>query len=122
MPSIDVAMARSLRGGVWGSVMSSMAATIEKRQIMSTVENVGNQSQAPMNANSNVPPFLQNQPTHTAHSTAPAPVASGASAPPQYAEFDVSKSGGKEDGDALPAMPSWEGAGSKKVAVEEEVE
>lgn len=43
MPSIDVAMARSLRGGVWGSVMSSMAATIEKRQIMSTVENVGNQ-------------------------------------------------------------------------------
>ncbi|KAL3306635.1 fibroin-3 related protein [Colletotrichum asianum] len=153
MPSIDVAMARSLRGGVWGSVMSSMAATIEKRQIMSTVENVGNQccgnccgccdtpkgtphkyldepyssnqgykSQAPMNANSNVPPFLQNQPTHTAHSTAPAPVASGASAPPQYAEFDVSKSGGKEDGDALPAMPSWEGAGSKKVAIEEEVE
>ncbi|KAF5514955.1 hypothetical protein CGCF413_v000872 [Colletotrichum fructicola] len=214
MPSIDVAMARSLRGGVWGSVMSSMAAAIEKRQIMSTVENVGNQvndvktafsswdncmsvnyckwpvigvmivggliifsivwciircaccglscccqccyclkccgnccgccdtpkgtphkyldepyssnqgykSQAPMNANSNVPPFLQNQPTHTAHFTAPAPVASGASAPPQYAEFDVSKSGGKEDGDALPAMPSWEGAGSKKVAIEEEVE
>ncbi|KAF9879248.1 hypothetical protein CkaCkLH20_03481 [Colletotrichum karsti] len=212
MPSIDVAMARSLRGGAWGSVMSSVAATIERRQIMSTVESAGNQikdvktafsswdncmaasfckwpvigvmivggliifsivwciircaccglscccqccyclkccgnccgccdtpkgtphkyldesygppnqgykSQAPMNAP--VAPFYNNQPTHTAHSTAP--VATGAApAPPQYAEFEVSKSGNAGDGDALPAMPSWEGAGSKKVAVEEEVE
>ncbi|POR36150.1 Uncharacterized protein TPAR_03652 [Tolypocladium paradoxum] len=39
--------------------------------------------------------------------------------PPQYAEFDTSKKGGE---DALPHMPSWEGAGSKKVMVEEEVE
>uniref|UniRef100_A0A0L0NMR2 Fibroin-3 n=1 Tax=Tolypocladium ophioglossoides (strain CBS 100239) TaxID=1163406 RepID=A0A0L0NMR2_TOLOC len=37
--------------------------------------------------------------------------------PPQYAEFDVSKKGGE---DALPHMPSWEGAGSKKVMLEEE--
>ncbi|KAK3695114.1 hypothetical protein B0T22DRAFT_93866 [Podospora appendiculata] len=38
---------------------------------------------------------------------------------PQYAEFDVSK---KDHEDALPAMPQWEGPGSKKVkvAVEEE--
>ena len=36
--------------------------------------------------------------------------------PPQYAEFDT----GKKDADSLPAMPSWEGAGSKKVLVEEE--
>lgn len=44
--------------------------------------------------------------------------------PPQYAEFDVSKSSGARiHEDALPAMPSWEGAGSKKVMVEgEEVE
>jgi len=36
-----------------------------------------------------------------------------------YAEFDVSKKpAGSED--ALPVMPSWEGAGSKKVMVEEE--
>lgn len=44
--------------------------------------------------------------------------------PPQYAEFDVSKnSGAGIHEDALPAMPSWEGAGSKKVLVEgEEVE
>ncbi|KAL0939099.1 fibroin-3 related protein [Colletotrichum truncatum] len=208
MPTIDVAMARSLRGGVWGSVMSSMAASIQRRQIMSTVENAGNQindvktalsswdncmsvnyckwpvigviivggliifsivwciircaccglscccqccyclkccgnccgccdtpkgtphkylddqygstnqgykSQAPMHAP--VAPFLNNPPAHAAHSTAPA-----AAAPPQYAEFEVSKSGNAADADALPAMPSWEGAGSKKVAIEEEVE
>jgi hypothetical protein len=37
--------------------------------------------------------------------------------PPQYAEFDMSKKGGVDD---LPAMPSWEGANSKKVLLEEE--
>ncbi|KAK9421064.1 hypothetical protein SUNI508_06209 [Seiridium unicorne] len=37
--------------------------------------------------------------------------------PPQYAEFETGK---KTGGDELPAMPSWEGAGSKKVALEEE--
>lgn len=41
----------------------------------------------------------------------------GASSTPQYAEFDVSKKGGE---DALPAMPSWEGADKKKVYIEEE--
>ncbi|CAK7263044.1 hypothetical protein SEPCBS57363_000368 [Sporothrix epigloea] len=39
---------------------------------------------------------------------------------PQYANFDVSKTAGHED--ALPAMPSWETANSKKVYLEEEVE
>ena len=46
---------------------------------------------------------------------------SAAAVPPQYAEFahfDVSKPKGGED--ALPAMPSWEGAGKTKVLVEEE--
>lgn len=37
--------------------------------------------------------------------------------PPQYAEFDT---GAKKDADSLPAMPSWEGAGSKKVLIEED--
>lgn len=37
--------------------------------------------------------------------------------PPQYAEFDVSRKGGE---DALPAMPSWDSAGSKKIMVEED--
>ena len=46
-----------------------------------------------------------------------APVRSNA--PPQYAEFDVSK-GGAHNEDALPEMPSWETAGQKKVLVEEE--
>ncbi|KAK1600351.1 uncharacterized protein LY79DRAFT_585836 [Colletotrichum navitas] len=210
MPSIDVAMARSLRGGVLGSVVSSLAANIENRGITDTVTNAGNQvsdvrkafsswdncmaatyckwpvigviivvsliifsivwciircaccglscccqccyclkccgeccgccdtpkgtphkhlddsygptnqgykSQAPM------APFYNGAPAHAAHSTAPAATASGAAAPPQYAEFEVSKSGSNSaDADTLPAMPSWEGAGSKKVAVEEEVE
>ncbi|KAJ9139092.1 Fibroin-3 related protein [Pleurostoma richardsiae] len=56
----------------------------------------------------------------TAGAIAPtrAPVATAAAVePPQYAEFDVSKKGGE---DALPEMPSWEGAGSKKVLLEEE--
>jgi hypothetical protein len=48
----------------------------------------------------------------------------GVAGPPQYAEFDVSKKGGAAVGggheDALPVMPTWESAGSKKVLVEEE--
>lgn len=36
---------------------------------------------------------------------------------PQYAEFD---SGDKKDADALPAMPVWDQASSKKVLIEEE--
>jgi hypothetical protein len=40
--------------------------------------------------------------------------------PPQYAEFDVSKKSAPVHEDALPAMPSWENAGSKKVLVDEE--
>ncbi|KAH8814839.1 hypothetical protein F5884DRAFT_851351 [Xylogone sp. PMI_703] len=45
----------------------------------------------------------------------------GRPAPPQYAQFDVSKnaSGGLSE-DALPAMPSWEGANQKRISVREE--
>lgn len=39
--------------------------------------------------------------------------------PPQYAEFDSGPKGGG-GGDELPSMPSWEGASSKKVMIEEE--
>ena len=39
---------------------------------------------------------------------------------PQYAEFDVGKRKSYGNEDALPAMPSWEGAESKKIEVEEE--
>jgi hypothetical protein len=39
--------------------------------------------------------------------------------PPQYAEFDVSKRNHGDD-DALPAMPNWDGAGKKKVLVEDD--
>ncbi|KAI2467764.1 hypothetical protein F4781DRAFT_301523 [Annulohypoxylon bovei var. microspora] len=60
-------------------------------------ENQQYRSQAPMSPNI---------------SPAPAPV----SAAPQYAVFDDSK----KDADALPAMPSWEGAQSQKVLIEEE--
>ncbi|KAK0618200.1 hypothetical protein B0T17DRAFT_509750 [Bombardia bombarda] len=44
--------------------------------------------------------------------------AAAAAAPPQFAEFDA-KSGAAHE-DALPAMPVWDEAGSKKVLVEEE--
>ncbi|KAI1128877.1 hypothetical protein F5Y10DRAFT_164157 [Nemania abortiva] len=50
----------------------------------------------------------------------PAPMHSGFDSKPnvpQFAEFDT---GNKKDADALPAMPSWEEANSKKVLIEEE--
>ncbi|KAH7162845.1 hypothetical protein B0J13DRAFT_615457 [Dactylonectria estremocensis] len=40
--------------------------------------------------------------------------------PPQYAEFETSNKRGDED--SLPEMPSWQGAGSKKVALDDDVE
>lgn len=47
------------------------------------------------------------------------PAPNHAASTPQYAEFDTSK----KNEDSLPAMPSWEGAESKKVMLrEEEVE
>ncbi|KAI1107805.1 hypothetical protein F4804DRAFT_1138 [Jackrogersella minutella] len=59
-------------------------------------ENQQYRSQAPMTPNLPPPP---------------------ASSAPQYAVFDDSS---KKDADALPAMPSWEGAQFKKVMVEDE--
>lgn len=41
MPSIDANMARSLRGGVWGSIASGLRANLESRQIENTVNEVG---------------------------------------------------------------------------------
>ncbi|KAF2404592.1 hypothetical protein EJ06DRAFT_546440 [Trichodelitschia bisporula] len=58
------------------------------------------------------PPPMYNQQYHSA----PAPVYS---APPQFATFE---SGRKVHEDSLPAMPSWQDATSKKVAVFEEGE
>ncbi|TQN74020.1 hypothetical protein CSHISOI_01407, partial [Colletotrichum shisoi] len=111
MPTIDVAMARSLRGGVWGSVASSIAANIETRGITDTVNNAGNQINDVKTALSSWDNCMA------------VTYCNGAAAPPQYAEFEVSKSGANPaDADALPAMPSWEGAGSKKVSLTEEVE
>ena len=45
------------------------------------------------------------------------PPPSTRSQPPQYAEFDVSRKGNE---DALPQMPGWDTAASKKVEIEEE--
>lgn len=42
--------------------------------------------------------------------------AAAVASPPQYADFEMNKKGG----DDLPQMPSWEGAGAKKVMLEEE--
>lgn len=66
-------------------------------------------------------PFIP--PNHDQAYRSPAPMHSGFDSmkpsAPQYAEFDT---GNKKDADALPAMPSWEEANSKKVLVEEAVE
>jgi hypothetical protein len=40
-------------------------------------------------------------------------------APPQYAEFETSKSGSANHEDSLPQMPSWESSNSKKVMLED---
>ena len=40
MPSVDVAMARSLRGGVWGSISSSLASSLAPRDIVGQVNDV----------------------------------------------------------------------------------
>ncbi|KAK5657063.1 hypothetical protein OQA88_3590 [Cercophora sp. LCS_1] len=77
--------------------------------------NQGYKMQPPMNPH--FPPVIPTMtPAVVSHPTG---VSTGVTAgPPQYAEFDVSKSKGGDD--ALPAMPSWEQAGKKKVLVEEE--
>ncbi|KAH8884518.1 hypothetical protein GQ53DRAFT_396153 [Thozetella sp. PMI_491] len=78
----------------------------------------GYKSNAPMTTSA-VPTVPSVAPAFSpAFSPAPAPVP-GRSEPPQYAEFDMSKKGGHNE-DSLPAMPSWEGSSSKKVALEEE--
>ncbi|KAL2212619.1 hypothetical protein CC79DRAFT_433680 [Sarocladium strictum] len=76
--------------------------------------NHGYQAQGPMQA-----PFHAAPQQQGFHGGPPARSAPAAAAPPQYAEFDVSKKGGE---DSLPAMPSWEGASSKKVMEEDAVE
>ncbi|KAI1428342.1 hypothetical protein F5Y12DRAFT_55910 [Xylaria sp. FL1777] len=64
-------------------------------------------------------PFVP--PNHDQAYRSPAPMHSGFESAkpsvPQYAEFDT---GNRKDADALPAMPSWEDASSKKVLIEEE--
>lgn len=45
---------------------------------------------------------------------------SGLSDTPQFATFDVGKKDGPVSDDALPAMPSWEGANHSKVLVEDD--
>ncbi|KAK8019549.1 fibroin-3 related protein [Apiospora arundinis] len=69
-------------------------------------ENQAYRSQAPMFAPTMAPTMMP--------ATAPS---YAKSEPPQYAEFETGKKGG---GDELPQMPSWDGASSKKVLIEED--
>lgn len=71
------------------------------------IPNQGYHSQAPMSAS--LPGATRQAPVH----------GGGVSAPPQYAEFDVSKKN-HGDEDALPEMPSWENANKKKVVLEDD--
>ncbi|QYS98143.1 hypothetical protein H0G86_005338 [Trichoderma simmonsii] len=205
MPSVDVAMARSLRGGLWETVVDtvarSLAAQVIKRDLISDSENKASEiKQAfsswdgcmahvyckwpaialmiigglillsivicivrctclgmscccsccyclkccgnccgccdtpggkphkhldePYNPQQSGYGGYRQEAPMAAHVPAPAPapapafVPQASHGPPQYAEFDVSK----HDADALPAMPSWENANSKKMVLEEEVE
>ncbi|UKZ77479.1 hypothetical protein TrVFT333_005201 [Trichoderma virens FT-333] len=184
MPSVDVAMVRSLRGGLWETVVDtvarSLAAQVVKRDIVADGENkvseikqafsswdacmahvyckwpaialmiIGglillsiviciccgnccgccdtpggkphkhldepyNPQQSGYGGYRQEAPMAAHMPAPT---TVPAFAPQASHGPPQYAEFDVSK----HDADALPAMPSWETANSKKIVLEEEVE
>ncbi|KAK3329042.1 hypothetical protein B0H66DRAFT_11328 [Apodospora peruviana] len=77
--------------------------------------NQGYQKTAPMTPFAPAPAL-----NHHAMSPTFSSMPAAATIPPQYAEFDVSKKPVGED--ALPAMPTWDDAGSKKIAVEEAVE
>ncbi|KAM0280397.1 hypothetical protein ACHAQH_004111 [Verticillium albo-atrum] len=197
-------MARSLRGGIWGSITAGIAANLQQRQITETVDNVGNAVTDVRTALSSWDNCMAvswckwpviaviivggliifsilsciircvccglscccscfsclkccgnccgccdapgdkkhkylDQSSYAAHSVPPGegyksqpamfasaipvsnpdmtPAHGVTASPPQYAEFDVSK---KRQSDALPAMPTWENSGSKKVSLEEE--
>ncbi|KAH7170730.1 hypothetical protein EDB81DRAFT_753212 [Dactylonectria macrodidyma] len=180
MPSIDVAMARSLRGSTWevlkNVVARSIAAELSRRGVVDDATNKADDIATTFSSWDNCmekaycnccqclkccgdccgccdPPGGHKQkhlddhyaPTtnHAYRSEPPMnptfPPASGAQSsgiqstapqfaasahhvrnePPQYAEFETSN---KRDSDALPEMPSWQGAGSKKVALDDDVE
>ncbi|KAL1890283.1 hypothetical protein Cpir12675_005453 [Ceratocystis pirilliformis] len=55
-------------------------------------------------------------PTYNMTPAVSTPAALPASGPPQYAEFDMGKKSGNED--ALPAMPTWDDAGTKKISLD----
>ncbi|KAM5376993.1 hypothetical protein ACJZ2D_005195 [Fusarium nematophilum] len=110
MPSIDEAMARSLRGSAWDIIkdkfVRSIASDLARRNIVDDASGKATDvatafSKPPMHAS--VPQFAAPKPAHTE--------------PPQYAEFEMSK---PRNSDALPEMPSWENANSKKVMVHED--
>jgi len=80
--------------------------------------NQGYKVQPPMNPH--FPPVAAPTMTPAAAQFTGVTTVGAASTTPQYAEFDVSKKGGAAHEDALPAMPSWEGADKKKIYLEEE--
>ncbi|KAM5380458.1 hypothetical protein ACJA88_004787 [Fusarium oxysporum] len=149
MPSIDEAMARSLRGSAWEVVKDKFVRTIvadlSRRDMLAdaaqTTDEVAQKSEdfatafsswdncmnvAWCNATKHLDDPYAPQSQHHGYRSEP-PMNSSApqygvtkpmrSEPPQYAEFETSK--GRDD-DALPEMPSWEGASSKKVEVHTE--
>ncbi|KAK0670714.1 hypothetical protein QBC41DRAFT_67321 [Cercophora samala] len=86
--------------------------------------NQGYKSQEPMHhgydSRPTAPPVFSPAPVGAGYAASTG-VTTKSPAYPQYAEFDVSKNKpGNED--ALPEMPSWEGAESKKIVLEEEEE
>ncbi|TXC09216.1 hypothetical protein FocTR4_00005101 [Fusarium oxysporum f. sp. cubense] len=164
MPSIDEAMARSLRGSAWEVVKDKFVRTIvadlSRRDMLAdaaqTTDEVAQKSEdfatafsswdncmnvawckcccgnccgacdPPRSATKHLDDPYAPQGQHHGYRSEP-PMNSSApqygvtkpmrSEPPQYAEFETSK--GRDD-DALPEMPSWEGASSKKVEVHTE--
>ncbi|KAM0450252.1 hypothetical protein ACHAPV_003919 [Trichoderma viride] len=148
MPAVDVAMVRSLRGGLWETVKDSIARSLAneviRRDIVADADNKISDVKAAFSSWDGCmahvycngaarkqldAPYVPQQSggyrqeapmavNTPSHSTVPAFSTPASHGPPQYAEFDVSK----RNADALPAMPSWETANSKQIVLEEEVE
>ncbi|KAJ4297239.1 hypothetical protein N0V88_004157 [Collariella sp. IMI 366227] len=92
MPAVDVAMERSLRRGFLDLLVASLRPAVGRRDIQGQISDVKTAFSSWDNCM---------QVNYCKY----------------YAEFDA---GGKKNEDALPQMPSWEGAEQKKVLMEQE--
>ncbi|CAI4216463.1 unnamed protein product [Parascedosporium putredinis] len=136
MPSVDVAMVRSLRGGLWGTLTQGLTSNLGRRNTLEDLQNSASEAKTAFSSWDNcMQATFCKWPviaiiiiggliifSIVCRTPMKAPVMSPVRTapvyePPQYAEFEVAKKGGE---DSLPSMPVWNEAGSKKATLEQE--